>query len=173
MNELLEILKYTLPAVVVLLCAVFLIKSFLRDGLDKKRMEAKRKMTDEILQIRLQAYERIVLFLERISLQQLVLRIDDAGIDAGTYHRLLLQTIRDEFEHNLAQQIYISPQAWELVKAAKESVIQIINKAQNDMPKDVSAFDLASKIVELKMLEGNKQLDDSIEFVKKEVRELF
>jgi len=76
-------------------------------------------------------------------------------------------------EHNLAQQIYISPEAWKLVKAAKESVIQIINKAQNDMPKDVSAFDLASKIVELKMLEGNKQLDDSIEFVKKEVRELF
>lgn len=173
MTEFLEILKYTLPAIIVSLCAVWLFKSYLKMELDKSQLEAKSKVSAKTIQVRLQAYERIVLFLERISPQHLVLRIDITGLDVARYQRMLLQTIREEFEHNLAQQIYISPKAWELVKSAKESVVKLINQSASDLPEDATALNLASKIVELNMLEGSNQLDDAIGFVKKEVREMF
>jgi hypothetical protein len=173
MTEFLEILKYTLPAIVVLLCAVWVMKSFMKAELNKKQLEATGKESEITIPLRLQAYERIVLLLERISPQQLALRIDPAGMDASLYQRVLLQTIRDEYEHNLAQQIYISTEAWRRVKSAKEFVVQMISQAANDLSDKAAAIDLASKLVELQMLEGNKQIDDTIGFVKKEVKGLF
>jgi len=173
MTEFLEILKYTLPAVIVLLCAVLLIKYFLKAESEKSRIASKGKISEKTIQIRLQAYERIVLLLERISPQQLVLRIDSSEMDTNQYQRHLLRTVREEFEHNLAQQIYVSVEAWEMVKSAKETVIQMINKSAKDIPADATALSVASKLVELNMLDGNKQIDKAISFVKKEVMELF
>lgn len=173
MIEIMEILKYTLPAIVVLLCAIFVLRAVLKYYLVRLSLESKRETNVKTLNIRLQAYERIVLFLERISPQQLVLRVDAREMDVDRYHRILLQTIREEFEHNIAQQIYISAEAWELVKSAKESVVQMINKSKNELNEGDPALDLASKIIELKMLEGNKQIDRAVSFIKKEVMGLF
>ena len=106
MIEIMEILKYTLPAIVVLLCAIFVLRAVLKYYLVRLNMESKRETNVKTLNIRLQAYERIVLFLERISPQQLALRVDAGEMDVNRYHRILLQAIREEFEHNTAQQIY-------------------------------------------------------------------
>ena len=133
----------------------------------------KGEVSGKTIQIRLQAYERIVLFLERISPQQLVLRVDSGEMDMDRYHRILLQAIREEFEHNTAQQIYISAKAWDLVKSAKESVVQLINTSKDDLKDGAPAFELASKIVEVNMLEGSKQINGATIFVKREVMELF
>ncbi len=168
-----EILKYTLPAIIVLLCAIFVLRAVLKYYLVKLSLENKRETNAKTIQVRLHAYERIVLFLERVSPQQLVLRLDTDGMDAGQYQRVLLQSIREEFEHNTAQQIYISANAWDLVKSAKESVVQLINTSKNDLKEGATAFELASKIVEVNMLEGNKQINGATIFVKREVMELF
>lgn len=173
MIEIMEILKYTLPAIVVLLCAIFVLRAVLKYYLVKQSLEGKRETNVKTIQIRLQAYERIILFLERVSPQQLVLRLGTDGLDAGQYQRVLLQSIREEFEHNTAQQIYISAKAWDLVKSAKESVVQLINKSKDGLKDDSPAFELASKIVEVNMLEGNKQINGATIFVKREVMELF
>ncbi len=173
MIEIMEILKYTLPAIVVLLCAIFVLRAVLKYYLVKLSLESKRETNIKTIQIRLQAYERIVLFLERISPQQLVLRVDAGEMDLDRYHRILLQTVREEFEHNIAQQIYITAKAWELVKSAKESVLQIINRSKAALKPDASAHDLAAKIIEIEMLEGNKQMGGTILFIKREVMELF
>ena len=173
MTELLDIIKYTLPPIVVLVFAVLIIQIFFKAYFNKKRLVVKEEVSGKTILIRLQAYERIVLFLERVSPQQLVLRLGTDGMDAGQYQRVLLQSVRDEFEHNIAQQIYISAEAWDLVKSAKESVVQLINKSKNELKEDAPALDLASKIVELKMLEGSKQIDHAVSFIKKEVMELF
>ncbi len=173
MIEFLEILKYTLPAIVVSFTIVFMLKYYIKADAKKKDIISKSEIHDKTIHLRLQAFERLVLFLERISPEQLVLRVDASGMDAGQYHRVLLQTVREEYEHNIAQQIYISLKAWELVKAAKESVIQLINLAKKDLKEDATSIDLASKIVELKMLGGCQQLDPALSFIKKEVAGLF
>ncbi len=84
--------------------------------------------------IKLQAYERIVLFLERISLESLLLRVSSPDMSASQLHTALLNAIRNEFEHNLSQQIYMSPQAWEVVSNASSNMIKIINSEAEKMP---------------------------------------
>jgi hypothetical protein len=173
MTELLEILKYTLPSIVVLLCAIFILKSILNAELSKRHLEMKGKISGKTIALRLQAYERVVLLLERISPRQLVFRFDTEGMDAARYQRILLQSVREEFEHNLAQQIYISTHAWSLVKSARESVLLMINQASGDLKDDASALDMATALLEMNMPAGNKQIDAALAFVKNEVRELF
>jgi len=173
MIEFLEILKYTLPSIIVLLSAVFVLKAVLTSEVKKRQHEAGLKMSTETLQLRLQAYERIVLLLERISPQQMLFRLEPGEMEASPYQGVLLKSIREEFEHNLTQQIYVSTEAWSWVKSARESVVVMINQAMGGMKNDASALDLATKLLEINMMDGNKQIDAAITFVKKEVNELF
>ncbi len=87
-----------------------------------------------ITPIKLQAYERIVLFLERISTESLIMRTVKPGMTAQQLHSALIANIRSEYEHNLSQQIYMSNEAWEMVKNAKGTVIRIINNIATKLP---------------------------------------
>jgi hypothetical protein len=112
MEMLFDILKITIPALIVFLTAYLLLRNMLRNSQDKRRQEIVLQNSRTVVPIRLQAYERIVLFLERTSLESLVVRTNTPGMTAAELHSALLTTIRSEFEHNLSQQIYMSQQAW-------------------------------------------------------------
>ena len=116
MIELLEILKYVLPSLVVLAAAYYLLKLFLDNEQNKRLSDIKMAGYKIITPIRLQAYERLVLFIERISPESLVMRVHKPELSAMQMQTNLIQTIREEFEHNLSQQVYVSSQAWELVR---------------------------------------------------------
>jgi len=122
-----DILKITIPALLVMITAWLLLRSLMKNDQDKRRQELILQTSRTVTPIKLQAYERIVLFLERISLESMLVRISSPGMSASQLHSALVTTIRSEFEHNLSQQIYMSPQAWEVVRNARSSMIKIIN----------------------------------------------
>lgn len=173
MEDILDILKYILPSGIVFATAYFLLKAFIDNDNRKKLIEIKTNNQALINPIRLQAYERIILLLERISPGSLIMRVAQPNMTAFQFQTALIQTIRDEFEHNLSQQIYISSNAWELTRNAKEEMIKLVNIAASRLNDNASATDLGSIIFELSMQKDKLPLNQAIEFTKKEVRQLF
>ncbi len=161
MNNVIEVIRYTIPSVVVFFTAYFLLKEFLKIDKGRHIQELMAERMRISLPIRLQAYERIVLFLERISPGNLVMRLHKPELTAKDFHRLLVQTIRDEYTHNLSQQLYVSTAAWEKVKNAKEEMIRQINTSVAQMDDKASATDLSNKLLNMSVekLATKKALD--------------
>ena len=173
METFLEILKYILPSLIMFGALYFVMNRFL-DTEHRKQLMALRKENNTVTTpLRLQAYERLVLFLERISMDKLVLRISKPGMSAFLLKAELLRTIQQEFEHNLTQQLYISNTSWETVKKAKDESLKVINLAGTQMKPDSKAIDLGQKIFEImtKLEKSPSQL--AISILKKEIRQLF
>jgi hypothetical protein len=169
METLSDILKITLPALLVLLTAWILIRNLLKNDQDKRKQELILQNSRTVIPIKLQAYERIVLFLERISLESLLVRISTPGTSAGQLHSALLTAIRSEFEHNLSQQIYMSPQAWEVVRNARSNMIKIINSEFEKMPKTATGMEFSKQLLETVMELEKEPTRVAIDFIKAEV----
>lgn len=123
----------------------------------------------QMLPIRLQAYERLILFLERIHPASLVMRVMPEATSAKQFQALLLQTIREEFEHNLVQQLYVSETAWSLIKAAREEMVQTINLSAAELNTDAKTDELAGQLV----IKQTKMNEEALKRLKTEVKELF
>lgn len=173
MEDFLDILKYTIPSGVVFATAFFVLRAFLQNGTQKKLLELKLSNQNVITPVRLQAYERVILLLERISPSSLVLRVARPGMSAVELQAALLQTVRDEFEHNLSQQIYMSGTAWDMTRNAKEEMIKIINLASTRLNDEATAADLGSVILELAMSQDKLPVNMAIDYIKKEARQLY
>jgi hypothetical protein len=172
MNDFLEILKYILPSLVVFAAAYYLIKLFLDNEQKKRATDIKMAGYKIITPIRLQAYERLVLFLERISPESLLMRIHKPELTGLQMQTMLILAIREEFEHNLSQQVYISSQAWDMIKNAKEDMVKLINTAAANLSDKASGTDLSQKIFELS-LSGKPLVKSALEFLKNEIRLVF
>jgi hypothetical protein len=173
MDVLIEFAKILLPASLVLYAAYLFVRAQVQKEIEWKKLELRGKNVDTVLPIRLQAYERMTLFLERISPQNLLVRLNTAGMPAREFHQLLLQEIRNEFNHNVTQQVYLSPEVWELIKNAKEDLILAINESAAEVEVDAPSIELSKKIFE-KFL--NKQVDvigHSLNELKKEIQRTF
>ena len=156
-NKIIEVLAFTLPAIVTGLVAMYFFKTQV-SGEEKRRNFLLRKEGQNIaLPLRLQAYERLTLFLERISPNKLLLRVKPSGNDVTRYAQKLIEVIEQEFEHNLAQQIYVSETAWKAVKTSKSVMVKIIRGAsEKEDIKDISA--LQEEVMKAtKNLKQNKQ----------------
>ena len=173
MEVLLEILKYTIPSLIVFGTSYLIIKSFIDNDQKKRVLEIRLANQKTITPIKLQAYERLTLFLERISPESLVVRVMDPKMTAGFLQQALLKTIRAEFEHNLSQQIYISNNAWLVIKSAKENVIKLINNAGDKVDKKAPAFELSKIIIESTINNNANPTQAAIDFLKNEVNNYF
>jgi len=148
-----DILKITIPALLVFLTTWLILRNMIKNDRNKRRHELLLQSNKTITPIRLQAYERIVLFLERISLESLIIRVSTPEMTVNQLYTALLNAIRSEFEHNLSQQIYMSSQAWEVVKSAKTNMIKIINNEADNLSPNSAGMNLTKclfdKVVEL------------------------
>jgi hypothetical protein len=151
-----EVLKFVLPAIVLYFTVKLIVQAYLKNEEQKRSAVISPQASQVTLPLRLQAYERLVLFLERITPGQVLHRTMQPGMTAYQLQILLIQVIREEFEHNVTQQIYVSPAAWALIKNAKEEVLLLINKKASESGSDASSQDLA-KII----LENWGQMDDN------------
>ena len=167
-----DILKITIPALLVMLTSWLLIRSMIKNDQDKRRQEILLQNNRTVTPIRLQAYERIVLFLERISLESLLVRVSNSDMSANQLHSALLSAIRSEFEHNLSQQIYMSPQAWEVVKNAKSNMIKIINSEVEKMPANSTGMLLSKQLLERIMELEKEPTRAAIDYLKGEISRL-
>ena len=111
----------------MMLAFIAVIKMMINKNIQQQALDNGKTAKSIVLPLRLQAYERMALFLERIEPNQLVMRIHSTGLNVAQEQNLLLTAIRSEFEHNLSQQIYISNEVWRCVCDAKEDIIDIIN----------------------------------------------
>ncbi len=114
-------------ACLVLVAIVFITKMMTERSLKMQSLDNGKAVKGIVLPLRLQAYERMALFLERIEPNQLVMRIHSTGLNVAQEQNLLLTAIRSEYEHNLSQQIYISTPVWNQINGAKDDIIDIIN----------------------------------------------
>lgn len=161
MSQFYTFLSGIIPAVVVFLTAWYILKTFFKQETQNRQLrlyEEKQKLS---LPVRLQAYERIVLLLERISPGNLVMRVHKPGLSAKQFQQLLVQTIREEYDHNLSQQLYVSQEAWERVKNAKEEMIQQINVAAGKLEEKDDSTELSRHLLSMSIdkLATRKALD--------------
>jgi hypothetical protein len=164
-----DILKLTIPALLVFLTAWILLRNMIRNEQEKRRQEIIMQGARTVVPIKLQAYERIVLFLERTSMESLLVRVSSPDMTAAQLHSALLTTIRTEFEHNLSQQIYMSPQAWEVVKNARSNTIKTINNVAEKLPAGSTGIDLSRQLLERVMDLEKEPTKVAIDFIKSEV----
>lgn len=155
-----------------MLYAVFLmLRSFQSQRLHEIRELARQQSVDQLLPNRLQAYERMVLLLERMNPNNLIPRLNNGTYTAKEFQQILIHEIRQEYQHNLAQQIYLSEEAWLYISTAVEDTVTLINEVAMQCSEEATSLELAKGIFESG---ANKQtLSQAISFVKKEVHYLF
>lgn len=174
MEAFVEILKIVLPAGAVFAAVFFLVNKFMDNDQKRRDYELKKTAQAAITPLKIQAYERLVIFLERIHPNMLVVRVNKHGINCHQLHQELIKAIKSEYEHNLSQQIYVSSSAWELVKTAKEEIIKLINISSTKVPHDNSSNDLAMMVLNITANVDKKMPNEiALEFLKKEVAQVF
>ncbi|MCQ2273607.1 MAG: hypothetical protein MJZ86_02305 [Bacteroidales bacterium] len=134
------------------------------------RIDEHREAVKLVTPIRLQAYERMALYLERISPDSLVLRCYQPGMDVKALQVAMTKTIRDEWEHNLSQQVYVSSEAWKRIRDAKDEMTGVINSAAITIPTNADPTRLATAIFSTAQTQSS--ISTALEFLKKEMREL-
>lgn len=173
MSDWLEILKYILPALIVFITAYYVLRSMIKAQDARLKTELVLGNQKIITPLRLQAYERMVLFLERISLESLIMRLNKPGMTVGQLHQLMLQTIRQEYEHNLSQQIYLSPQAWEVIRNARENILKIVHTHFEKVKPDKPAIEFSRILMEQLVEAENQPTQVAIAYLKGEINRLF
>jgi hypothetical protein len=168
-----EILKYLLPSLVVFATTVYMVKKYFDNEESKRKLQAVLDNQKLIIPLRIQAYERAILFLERISPENLIVRVNMQGFTTQQLQSEMLNSIKSEYEHNLSQQIFLSPAAWEMLKIARGRTIQMINTLAGKLPKDSPAIDLSKIILESMVDEERTPASEAITFIKKEISQLF
>ncbi|WP_397446709.1 hypothetical protein [Polaribacter sp. R77954] len=167
-DKLLESIAYILPAAVTGFVAYYMFNGFIQQQNNEKKMMLMAEKKKESLPLKLQAYERMLLFCERINPVKMLLRVKPLTDNTSDYLQLVIANIDQEFEHNLVQQIYISNDAWLSIIASKRA---IINKLTQVAEVSSSANDFRENI----LIDYSKTLpptETAIDFIKSEVRKL-
>lgn len=166
-------MNYTviIVACLALVAIVFVSKLFTERTLKIQALDNGKAAKSIVLPLRLQAYERMALYLERIEPNQLVMRIHAPGLTVAQEQNLLLTAIRSEFEHNLSQQIYISNEVWRKICDAKDDIIEIINTVAAQMEDDSDNQQFAEAL--LIAAAPKPVVDQALMFLKTDVQKLF
>lgn len=166
-----EILAYTIPAVITGVVAYLLFNAHFKDQQNTRRWLIQKENQKTALPLRLQAYERLTLLMERINPSQLVSRVNPISDDKNAYQNFIIAQIEQELEHNLTQQIYVSEQCWAIVLTAKNATIQMIRlAAKNEKVIDANSL---RELVITDLLEKTAPSSAALSFIKNEVSELF
>ncbi|MFD1316699.1 DUF7935 family protein [Namhaeicola litoreus] len=170
-DKILEIIAYCLPALITGGVALYFFKDFVKNENQRRIFLVKRENQKLALPLRLQAYERMALFLERISFSKLLVRVKPSNASVSEYQNKLILHIEQEFEHNLTQQIYISDNGWNAIVSAKNAQIQIIRAMTADKSTE-NAEHLREKLLQ-KSTESESPTAIALSLVKNEVRSIF
>ncbi|MBQ0083026.1 MAG: hypothetical protein MJ001_00925 [Paludibacteraceae bacterium] len=169
MEIFLEILRYTIPSVVMLAGVYFVIDKIYRQESKRRDFEIFKMQKDHVLPLRLQAYERMSLFLQRIKPESMLTRFSFDRLTAQQLQQMLLQAVRDEFEHNAGQQVYVSHAVWGLVLNSRESICQLINMAAAKCGPGAPAMELASNMLEMFAFSDETPIDLAMARMRREI----
>jgi hypothetical protein len=170
-SRVIDVFLFAIPSLITGLIAYYFFKEHTKNEDGRRRYLLHKDMQINALPTRLQAYERMALFLERISPAKLLIRVVPVSSDKDSYESLIIQNIEQEFEHNLSQQIYVSEKCWNIINTAKNATIQLIRKASL-----LEKTDTANKLREVvltEMMERRSPSDAALSFLKEEVGQLW
>ena len=170
-DKLIEVGLSLLPAILVAVIAYYFFKQHIENENNIRRFKLQKSMQKETFPIRLQAYERMVLFLERISPSKLLTRIHPNSSNKEDYESLLIATIEQEFEHNLSQQIYVSDECWNVIRGAKNATIQLIRKATMNEKTDTA--NKLREVVLTDLMDKQAPSNTALALIKEEVSEMW
>ncbi|MBL7925232.1 MAG: hypothetical protein JNL88_13610 [Bacteroidia bacterium] len=168
----LDFLVYLAPSLLVFFTAWFLVKRFLQRESALKILELKSAHQKELLPLRLQAYERISIYLERISPNVMLLNQYEPGMTVLEFQQKLLEMIRGEFEHNYAQQIYISGPLWTVIRNAKEEVARQVISAASALDPEAPAYQLSKKVFDSMLEKEEFPTQRALNILKAEVAQI-
>ena len=172
-----EYITYIIVALVPALAVIFVVMTFLNKQHEREitnmNIDLKKERQKFFLEPRMEAYQRVVLLLERINPQSLIMRLHDPKKSAILLQTELLSNIRKEFDHNVAQQIFISTSGWEMVKKSKEETIKIVNVAAQSLDEKATSIELSNKIFEIVGELEELPTEITIKLMKEELQKLF
>ena len=170
-TKIIELLAYTIPSVITGGVAYYLFQAHFTDQQNTRKWLVQKESNKEALPLRLQAYERMTLYMERISPAKLLTRLTPFSDDKFDYENYVIAQIEQEFEHNLTQQIYMSASCWTIITTSKNAIIQLIRKA--NMSEKVTTSDKLRETILSDLLEKQSPTSVAIDFIKSEVSELW
>ena len=173
MDIIFQLCLILLPSGAVLITVIFFMRKFNEREIHSIKLELKKERQKLFLPNQIEAYQRAVLLMERINPNSLLMRHNNPKKKASEMQLILLESIRNEYEHNMAQQIFISKESWDIIKKAKDETIRIINLAGEKTKKDAKSIDLSSNIFEI--IKGLEVLptEVAVNILKKEIQSLF
>ncbi len=164
---------YAVPFLLLGVPMLILVNWFLKQNLKMKQLELSLAVQKEMLPLKIQAYERLIILLERINPETIVLREQKQGLSNLQMHSILLKSIRKEFEHNLAMQIYLPAKSWELITQSRDEIIKLINTCSGEVKPDQPSIELSQKLMERSMNETNFRLNKAKETLRKDIELLY
>ena len=167
-----EILKYCIPALCVLLATWLVMRQFYKAEAEKRLWELKRHAQKEISPIRLRAYERLSLLLERTTPEHMLLELNLGEMTILQVQQHLIRTVRMEYEHNLSQQVYVGGQVWGLIQNAKEQTLAFVTTIAQQLPADATALDYAKMLITAYTTNGDTPNELALQALKKEAQTL-
>ena len=170
---LLDIVKYTLAGLGIVWMAYYLVKPHLDRDEKIQLLEFKKAISNQTLPLRLQAYERLVLFIERVNPANLLVRLNSPAYSAHELYALIMEEVRNEYQHNVTQQIYVTARAWSVVKRVKDDTLGIVNNAIKSLPENATGLELSKAVLgQLSML-GDDPYEIGAGLLRKDLEELF
>ncbi len=169
--NLIGLLLYCVPALVTGAIAFLFFREHVENENNRRNFLVQKELQKDSLPIRLQAYERMSLFLERIKPSKLLLRVQPTSSNKDDYESLLIANIEQEFDHNLAQQIYVTDKCWSITSTAKNATIQIIRKA--GISEEVVSADKLREAILTDSIDKRAPSDAALSFIKEEVSNIW
>lgn len=169
--QIITLLSYTLPAVVTGVVAYYFFDLHTKNEEGRRRYLLHKEAQKNALPLRLQAFERMTLYMERINPTKLLIRIVPLSQDKNDYENLVISQIEQEFEHNLTQQIYMSDECWTILVTAKNATIQMIRKA--NMSDRVDSSDKLREVLLSDLMEKQSPSNAALAYIKNEVGQLW
>lgn len=168
-SKILEILAYTLPSLITGGVAYSLFNSYFKDQRNTRSWLLQKENQKDALPLRLQAYERMALFLERINPTKLLIRVSPNSSNKNDYENYLIAQIEQEFEHNLTQQIYLTDDCWTIILTAKNATIQMIRKT--NMSERVDTADKLREVILSDLMEKQSPSSAALSYLKNELNQ--
>lgn len=172
MDTIIDLIFPLLPALLVFLAAYIFFNRMRADQRGFYTLLMRMEERKHSLPLQLKAYERMIIMLERIKPGVMVMRLKRSSDRASSLHLEMLKAVREEFEHNVSMQMYLSRSAWEMTKQAVDDSKQLINKAAQRAGAEASAMEFSKEVFVLEEQSNNQAIEQALELLRNEARKM-
>ena len=170
---LIDLLTLSAGIFAALIAFYYFVKSDIHRFFDLKTSELNKESRAALLPLRLQAHERLIIFVERINPANLLVRLHQQGIGVKELQNLVVNDVKSEFQHNIAQQLYVNSVSWNVIRKLKDDTIAMINNVVQGLPEAATGIDLSKKVLQHMATISENPYDLTIDHLKKDIYQLF